>query len=185
MEKQIFSDIENYIDTHLKSVKMFNYFNGNISDKVMVKSFGKLCKTLNENTIDNDNTQGMIDQLVDLIASSSIVFNQIYTVFQPIRLLNKSNFILFKERVIAERRRQDMIWGPNQCHGYFWITVLGEELGEFYEELDFIDNHEPLKSKVEPAIKELIQFSAVAVAWWEELCESQNRKINNASHKRS
>jgi len=168
------------------TASMFNMFpclDVTLSNKVIVKDFGILCKEINENTIENDNTSNILKQLESLCVTCAVVYVQICYKFDraiipnmEVLEVNVSTraecnrlFDVFIEKVFIEKRRQDMVWGPNQCHGYFWLGVLGEELGEFYEELEHIDKQVPDINKVDDAITELVQTAAVCFSWWKEL----------------
>ena len=165
-----------------KTVSLFNSFAGKISNKVLVKDFGVLCKEINENTIEHDNTDNILKQLETLCVTCSVLYNQICYKYSLCissmlsSLEHEKLFGLYMQKLFIEKRRQDTLWGPNQCHGYFWVGVLGEELGEFYEELEYVDRQVPHLNRFDTAITELIQVSAVCFSWWKEFKESKDSR---------
>lgn len=158
----------------LKTMSMFDYLIGNvICNKALIKDVGKLCKEINENNIKNDNTENIIKQLETLSSTCAVLNAQICHKFNLTTEPEKGFVVdLFMDKVFIEKKRQDKLWGQSQNHGIFWATVLGEEIGEFYEELDHIDRQVPDLNRVGNAIKELVQVAAVCFSWWKELCDA-------------
>jgi len=67
--------------------------------------------------------------------------------------------------IMAERQRQDELWGPPQHEHYTWLAILTEEVGEIaYEILSGGGVGRVIELR-----KELIQAAAVLVAWVEQL----------------
>ncbi len=63
--------------------------------------------------------------------------------------------------VLAERKRQDTIWGE-QNHGQFqWLSILTEELGEYAQELNDVSVG---KGDIENVRTEAVQIASVALA---------------------
>ncbi len=75
------------------------------------------------------------------------------------------------DQILAEREKQDEKWGPigSRLHrtDEYWMTVLGEEVGECCEDIWLHQDENNL-------IKELIQVAAVAVAHIEAIEERRN-----------
>ena len=66
------------------------------------------------------------------------------------------------ENVLAERERQDSIWGDQRDNtDDMWALIAREELGEVAKDIN--DN------KLGSAYTEIIQVAAVMVAWAESL----------------
>lgn len=60
------------------------------------------------------------------------------------------------EAITDERNRQDDQWGAEQWHNsFFWLSILGEEVGEAHEAA--------LQDDIFAFRRELIQIAAVAV----------------------
>lgn len=68
------------------------------------------------------------------------------------------------EDVIAERIRQDTLWGEQNHEGFIWANLLGEELGEVCKALN---DHEFKGAARADIREELVQVAAVAVSWIE------------------
>lgn len=75
--------------------------------------------------------------------------------------------------VIAERARQDELWGIQDHDPYLWLAILTEEVGEVARALlDATEEHRDVVGYRE----ELIQVAAVAVAMveaWDRRLPSQ------------
>ena len=168
-ETEFYTNIKSHPER--KTMDVFDYLIGGvISSKILVKDFGILCKEINEDCVKSDNTNKIILQLETIVSTASVLYAQICHKFNLTTEPEKGSiFELFIQKVFIEKRRQDKMWGPDQNNGYFWVTVLGEELGEFYEELIDFDKEIPKLKKVDTAIKELIQIAAVCLSWWKEL----------------
>ena len=66
------------------------------------------------------------------------------------------------EDVLAERERQDLLWGDQKTNTDFvWALIAFEELGEVAKDLN--------DDKLETAYVEIIQTAAVLFAWAESL----------------
>ncbi len=100
---------------------------------------------------------------------------------------------IIKERllaeVLAERSRQDIIWGEQNYNDYYWLAILGEEFGEVcralieksvvvfpvVEDMNGMELHSirnnPFKEHLK---KEIIQVAAVCIAWLE--CIERRKK---------
>ena len=66
------------------------------------------------------------------------------------------------EDVLAERERQDLLWGDQKTNTDFvWALIAFEELGEVANDLN--------DDKLETAYVEIIQTAAVLFAWAESL----------------
>ena len=66
------------------------------------------------------------------------------------------------EDVLAERERQDLLWGDQKTNTDFvWALIAFEELGEVAKDLN--------DGKLEAAYVEVIQTAAVLFAWAESL----------------
>ncbi len=66
------------------------------------------------------------------------------------------------EDVLAERERQDFMWGDQKTNTDFvWALIAFEELGEVAKDLN--------DGKLEAAYVEVIQTAAVLFAWAESL----------------
>ena len=66
------------------------------------------------------------------------------------------------EDVLAERERQDLLWGAQKTNTDFvWALIAFEELGEVAKDLN--------DGKLEAAYVEVIQTAAVLFAWAESL----------------
>jgi len=65
----------------------------------------------------------------------------------------------FIKLIQEERARQDRVWGQQDHDDLYWFAILMEEVGEVAKAL--------VKGKPTETRVELIQVSAVAVAWLE------------------
>lgn len=82
--------------------------------------------------------------------------------------------------VVAERMRQEQIWGPQNHRQIVWLGILAEEFGEAAKEINEIHfrpdqlptgevSLESTKEQRKRVREELIQTAAVAVAMVESL----------------
>lgn len=86
--------------------------------------------------------------------------------------LSKVQSLTRRERVLgaisAERNRQIELWGEQRHDPGRWLAILGEEFGEVAKEVV-----EGLFARcdlsTDPLRAELVQLTAVAVAWLEAL----------------
>lgn len=84
--------------------------------------------------------------------------------------------------VLAERERQEKLWGQQNHAGHEYLMILGEEVGEANKE--YLEEYFPTKAELHEGVqyipdfsnyrKELIQVAAVAVAMIE--CLDRNGK---------
>jgi len=63
--------------------------------------------------------------------------------------------------VMLERARQDQKWGEQNHPDLYWLAVLTEEVGELAKEL--------IEGRLAEARRELVQVTAVGVAWLEAM----------------
>lgn len=81
--------------------------------------------------------------------------------------------------VMAERQRQDSLWGDQSGnHPFEWISILGEEYGELCEAINetfFKNGTHPERGGPEKIIKEATQVAAVAVAIIETMLQRSPR----------
>lgn len=82
-----------------------------------------------------------------------------------IELLNASNSQVYQD-IMTERARQDHKWGEQNHMAPKWSLIMLEELGEVAKEI--------LEHNHDKYMKELIQATAVMVAWLE--CEYRRQK---------
>lgn len=71
--------------------------------------------------------------------------------------------------ILAERERQEAKWGQQDHEPEVWLTILGEEFGEFCKALLEFRFGKGCPSAMQ---KELVQIAAVAVAML-ECCDRQ------------
>ena len=69
------------------------------------------------------------------------------------------------EQVIAERERQDRLWGVQDHEPLKWVAILLEEAGEYAKDV--------LEGRVAHAREEVVQIAAVAIA----IVESMDREF--------
>lgn len=79
--------------------------------------------------------------------------------------------------VLAERERQEKLWGQQNHAGHEYLMILGEEVGEANKA--YLEEHFPSKAELHEGVqyipdfsnyrKELVQIAAVAVAMVESL----------------
>lgn len=83
-----------------------------------------------------------------------------------------SKFMILGE-VADERERQDKLWKEQNHSPEFWLTILTEEVGEVAKEIcnyhSHKDNEDSGRQQIRWMRGELIQVSAVAVAFIESL----------------
>lgn len=81
------------------------------------------------------------------------------------------------ELLIAERTRQNSIWGDQSGnHPFEWMSILGEEYGELCEAVNetcFKNAAHPGRGGLDKILKESIQVAAVAVALAEAVLKNQ------------
>lgn len=63
------------------------------------------------------------------------------------------------QEIMEERARQDKKWGVQNHPNLYWLGILMEEVGEAAKAL--------IEGKLDELYKELIQVSAVGLAWLE------------------
>ena len=76
------------------------------------------------------------------------------------------------DKVLAERRQQDLKWGIQDHQPFAWLTILGEEFGESCQAA--------LRARfggrpIEEYEREVVQVAAVAVAMLECLYRANGR----------
>jgi len=80
--------------------------------------------------------------------------------------------------VRAERDRQNEKWGDqSDNHLFEWVSILGEEFGEFCEAVNetyFVNGDKPERGGLDRMRKEAVQVAAVAVA----IIQSLDRRID-------
>ena len=72
------------------------------------------------------------------------------------------------QKIRDERKRQNEKWGVQHHPGSAWLTILMEEVGEVAKAM-------LEKDDVEIVEEELIQATAVCVAWLEDLKRGEQR----------
>lgn len=86
----------------------------------------------------------------------------------PISLSNDPLTQRVLDIVGGERERQDALWGDQSGNSLFeWVSILGEEYGEFCEAVNetcFKNPAHPERGGFRSIVKEAVQIAAVAVA---------------------
>ena len=83
---------------------------------------------------------------------------------KKVRMSNQEKIV---KEILAERDRQDRLWGVQDHEAFKWVAILLEEVGEYSKDV--------LEGRMTHAREEVVQIAAVAMA----IVESMDRTNNN------